>query len=209
LNGTYSLSAGQSQTITNQFTPSALGPVTDIVTLAGAGSVVASMSGTGVNPPPALSTTFLATSGTITAPFVVTSGLVGTNYISQSVETGVTNGGQAVYSFIITNAGSYVVQVLVNAASDSANSLYLNIDAQPQDPAMIWDIPITTGFEQNLVSWRGNGTSDNDQFVPQIFNLTAGTHQLIVVGREANVQLQNITILPTPSAPQNLRISSP
>jgi hypothetical protein len=203
--GSYSLGANQSQTVTVRFSPKVAGSVTNTVTFTGAGGKVASVSGTGVNP----STTFQATSGLITAPFVVTSGLAGTSYISQSVETGVANGGKAVYTFTITNAGSYVIQVLVNAASDSANSVYLNIDAQPQDPTMIWDIPITTGFEQRQVSWRGNGTSDNNQFVPQIFNLAVGTHQLIVVGREANVQLQNFMISPTLPTPQNLRIISP
>ena len=207
--GSYSLGANQSQTVTVRFSPKVVGSVTNTVTFTGAGGKVASVSGTGVILPSGSSTTFLATSGTITAPFVVTSGLAGTSYISQSVATGVTNGGKAVYTFTITNAGSYVVQVLVNAGGSAANSCYVNIDAQPQDPGMIWDIPVTTGFEQRLVSWRGNGTSDNAQFVPQIFNLTVGTHQLIVVGREANVQLQSFTISPTLPTPQNLRVISP
>jgi hypothetical protein len=71
---------------------------------------------------------------------------------------------------------------------------------------MIWDVTVTTGFEQQLVSWRGNGTDVSDQFVPQIFNLTAGTHRLIIVGREANTQLQSLSILQLPPTPQNLRI---
>jgi hypothetical protein len=133
----------------------------------------------------------------------------GTNYISQSVATSVTNGGQAVYSFVITNAGNYVIQAMVNAPNASANSIYLNIDAQPQDPTMIWDIPITTGFQQSIASWRGNGTDGNDQFIPEIFNLAAGTHQLFIVGREANVQLQNITIAQMPPVPQGLQFIGP
>ena len=162
----------------------------------------------GVEAPPLPSgtLTFQATSGTITAPFVITSGLAGSGYISQAIETGVSNGGQAVYNFTITNAGNYVIQAMVNAANDGANSFYVNIDAQPQDPSMIWDITVTTGFEQQLVSWRGNGTDVSDQFVPQIFNLTAGTHQLIIVGREANAQLQSLSILQLPPTPQNLHI---
>ena len=155
-------------------------------------------------PLPAGSLTFQASAGTITTPFVVASG-----YISQSVSTAVANGGQAVYSFIITNAGNYVVQAVVNAPNSGANSMYVNIDAQPQDPSMIWDILMTSGFEQRLVSWRGNGTDGNDQFVPQIFSLAAGTHQLIVVGREPNVQLQTLSILQLPPPPQNLHIVGP
>ena len=207
--GSYSLGANQSQTVTVSFTPQSTGSFTNSIRFTGGAGMVAGVSGTGVNPAPALTTTFPATAGTITAPFVVTSGLVGTSYVSQSVETGVTTGGKAVYSFSITNAGSYVVQVLVNAGSSAANSCYVNIDAQPQDPGMIWDIPVTAGFEQRQVSWRGNGTDVSNQFVPQIFNLTVGTHQLIVVGREANVQLQSFTISPTLPTPQNLRVITP
>jgi hypothetical protein len=145
---------------------------------------------------------FLAPSGTLTAPFVTTKG-----HISQAVSTDVTNGGQAIYSFTITNAGNYVIQALVNASNVSGNSFYVNFDAQPQDPSMIWDInPVTSGFEQRLVRWRGNGTAEADQFDPIIFNLTAGMHQLIIVGREPGAQLQSLSILQLPPGPRNLHI---
>jgi hypothetical protein len=156
-------------------------------------------------PPVANGVVFPATSGTITAPFVVSG-----NYIYQSVETTTpATGGSAYYNFTVTNAGIYVIQALVNAPSMGANSFYVNMDAMPQDPTMIWDIPITTGFEQQIVSWRGTGTDGNDQFVPEYFNLTQGAHQLVIIGREANVQLQTVAVLPVPPPPQNLRIMSP
>ena len=156
-----------------------------------------------VEAPPVATTglSFAATSGIIASPFVSANG-----YISQPTETGVTNGGSATYTFVITNAGSYVIQALVNAPDSAQNSLYVNIDAQPTDPNMIWQIPITAGFENRIVSWQGTGTWDNPQFVPEVFNLTAGTHQLIVRGREMNTQLQTISILKTVSPPQNLRV---
>jgi hypothetical protein len=145
---------------------------------------------------------FPATSGTLTAPFVATNG-----YISQAINTDVNSGGQAVYSFTITNAGNYVVQASVNATSITGNSFYVNFDAQPQDPSMIWDInPVTSGFEQRLVSWRGNGAAEADQFVPEIFNLTAGMHQLIIVGREPGTLMQSVSILKLPPPPLNLHI---
>lgn len=155
-------------------------------------------------PPPGGNLSFAAPSGTLSGPFTVTNG-----YVSQLITTtNVASGGHALYSFTITNAGAYVVQILVNAPNDAANSIYVNIDSEPQDPFMISDIPITSGFEQRIVSWRGNGTFDNNQFVPNVFNLTVGTHQLIIVGREAGVQLQSLSILKLPAAPQNLRIVS-
>ena len=117
--------------------------------------------------------------------------------------------GEALYNFTITNAGNYVIQALVNAPGDSANSFYVNIDAQPVDPTMTWDIfPFTTGFQNAIVSWRGNGSDTNNQYNPKIFALTAGTHQIIFAGREANTQLQSFSLLQLPATPQNLRVLS-
>ena len=109
-------------------------------------------------------------------PFTVTG-----NYISQSVtSTTISATGEALYNFVITNAGNYVIQALVNAPNDSANSFYVNIDAQPVDPTMAWDIfPFTSGFQNDIVSWRGTGSDTNNQFNPKIFALTAGAHQII------------------------------
>ncbi len=98
--------------------------------------------------------------------------------------------GAAVYNFTITNAGNYEIQALVNAPNVNANSFYVNIDSQPQDPTMIWDImPLTSGFEQRIVSWRGNGSENNDQFVPKTFNLGVGPHQIIFVGQRTGYSL--------------------
>ena len=71
---------------------------------------------------------------------------------------------------------------------------------------MAWDIlPPTTGYETRLVSWRGSGTADGNEFVPKYFVLSTGTHQLIIRGREANVQLDQFAIVKVPAPPQNLR----
>ena len=99
-----------------------------------------------------------------------------------------------------------MVQTSVNAPGDAANSFYVNIDAEPQDPYMVWDIPVTTGVQTRLAAWRGSGTFDNNQFTPKVFNLAAGAHQLIIRGREAGVQLQSITIVRAPEPPRNLRV---
>jgi hypothetical protein len=131
-----------------------------------------------------------ATSGTVSAPFIITN-----NYLSQPLETGLLDGGRALYSFVIPETGTYTLQALVNAPDGSANSFYVNLDGEPQDPDMIWDIPVTLGFQERTVSWRGNGTFDSNQFVPKYFSLTQGTHWLILRGREPNTQLQRIRIV--------------
>lgn len=151
--------------------------------------------------------TFSATSGVITSPFIVTNG-----YIYQSVQTlitnvGISNCGTATYTFTITNAGNYVVQCLVQATNEGMDSFYVNIDAMPTDPYMVWKIlPLTVGFQNEEVSWEGTGTYDAPEFAPEVFNLTAGTHQLIIVGREAYAELQSISILQRLAPPQDLQV---
>jgi len=162
-----------------------------------------------VNPQPQPGMSFNALSGVITAPFVVTS-----NYISQSIETGLSGGGRAVYSFSVPTNGNYVIATTVSAPSIGENSVYVNVDADPIDPTMIWDVaPITSGFESRTVSWRGNGTDVANQFIPKVFSLTAGSHSLVIIGREANVELENMQIQSAPAAaplpPTNLQVILP
>jgi hypothetical protein len=147
------------------------------------------------------SLTFAAQSGLITAPFVL--GTNGTTiYVYQPILTvGINSNGIAIYSFTITNAGNYEVQALVNAPNDAANSLYVNVDGVPQDPGMTWDVLITSGFEERLISWRGNGTDTSNQYVPWLLSLTKGLHQLEFYGREANTELAGFSILPAPPTP--------
>src|SRR5437899_1769686 len=90
-----------------------------------------------------------AGSGSVSAPFIVTNGCVCQRASDQAGK------GRAVYEFIVTNSGSFVLQGLVNAPAGDANSLIVNVDAEPDDTAMTWDIPVTVGFTNQLISWRG------------------------------------------------------
>ncbi len=139
--------------------------------------------------------TFAADCGTITAPFAATNGT-----LCQSVGTTLTNGGRAVYCFTIAKPGNYLVSAMVKAPNEGANSLYVNIDAEPTDPLMIWDIPVCTSLASRTVSWRGNGNGDpaSSQYLPKTFTLAAGAHQLIIRGREASTTLGTITIAAVP-----------
>jgi hypothetical protein len=160
--------------------------------------------------------TFPSTAGVISAPFYVTNSGIN-SAIVQPAYTDVTSGGQAAYTFNVPNAGSYVVSALVNAPGTDNNSFFVNIDAQPTDPTMIWDMPVTSGFANETVTWRGSGTADTNsssgmtaQYSPIVFVLTAGTHQLIIRGREGLVQLGAITIAPyNQVAPPAVSITAP
>jgi hypothetical protein len=135
--------------------------------------------------------TIAATNGTIKAPFIITNGLV-----SQSVFTPGTNGGQALYNFTNATAGEYMVSAYVVAPSLSQNSFYVNIDKQPTTATMIWDIPVSPALTSQTVSWQGtgNGNPTNSQFIPKVFTLSAGKHQLIFHGLAPNTMLGTITI---------------
>jgi uncharacterized cupredoxin-like copper-binding protein len=137
---------------------------------------------------------FLASAATVTAPLVFTNDY----FHLESDMADVAAGGKAVFHFSITNAGDYQIESVVNAPDDNANSFFVNIDVQPTDPDMVWDIEVTDGFEKRLVNWRGDGDASNGQFVPKTFKLGAGDHTLILVGREPDVRLKSVTIFPVP-----------
>jgi hypothetical protein len=148
--------------------------------------------------------TFQVMDAVVTAPMVSTNDGTAT-YLYQPVQTTIVSAsGLATFTFTVADPGSFVIQTVVNAPSDGENSFYVGIDALPKDPAMIWDIPSTAGFEQRFVSWRGNGTDTTNQFIPKVFNVLPGMHQLVFAGREANVQLRIVAIVKVPDPPANL-----
>lgn len=129
----------------------------------------------------------------VTAPLVLKD-----DAISQPAQTEVAEGGKAIFTISVPKDGNYVIHAVVNAPSEDANSFYLNVDAQPEDPLMIWDIDVTTGFEERVVSWRGNGDASSNEFAPKTFKLTAGEHKVIIVGREPAF-LKSISVRPAKS----------
>ncbi len=133
------------------------------------------------------------------APFIATNG-----YVSQPSQTSLSAGGRAVYKFTVPEHGEYAVIFVVDTYT--GNSLYLNVDADPEDPVMIWDVAVTQGFETRVASWRGGGSAGSNQFSPKYFLLSPGQHQLIIRGREANTRFKTITIVKRPAPPNDLVI---
>jgi hypothetical protein len=130
----------------------------------------------------------------LTAPLALTNDYI---YLT-TAQAELPDGGKAVFNFSVTNAGDYQIQTMVCAPDESSNSFFVNIDASPVDPDMIWDIPVTAGFETRVINWRGNGDSSTDQFTPKSFKLEAGAHTLIIIGREPGTLLKSLTIFPAP-----------
>ena len=137
---------------------------------------------------------FLASAAILNSPLALTNDYI---YLT-TAQAELPDGGKAVFNFSVTNAGNYQIETLVSAPDESSNSFFVNIDAPPVDPDMIWDIPLTTGFEKRVISWRGNGDSSTDQFTPKSFKLEPGAHTLVIIGREPGTLLKSLTIRPAP-----------
>jgi len=119
--------------------------------------------------------------------------------VSQSVLTvDPAQGGRAVYTFNVTSPGDYVVSSVMNCPDEGSNSFFINIDAEPTT-AMIWNIPVTAGFEERTATWSPDTAS-------KVWSLNAGVHQLIIRGREANAVLGRITVSVPPTPPDGLQI---
>lgn len=143
------------------------------LTLVAATALLAGSSGLGQD------YTFSAGQGVISAPFILTDG-----YVFQQMETGVTNGGKAVYWFTTEAADCrYVLSATVE--SPTPGSLFINIDAEPTDPGMKWSFPASSCSTNIPVTFSGTARE---------FTLTNGVHQLIVRGCHPNVKLWGISV---------------
>ena len=137
---------------------------------------------------------FDANQGIITYPFVING-----NTISQLIQTvDPTQGGRALYTFNVQTSGDYLLSAMVNCPDDGSNSFFVNIDAEPSS-TMVWNIAPTVGFGLRIASWPPGTT-------PKAWTLAAGTHQLIIRGREANAVLQHITLGIAPLPPEGLHV---
>jgi len=154
--------------------------------------------------------TFEAEAGLIEAPLSAVGGKV-----SQAAETTLATAGKASYRFTISAAGDYVVKAMLNAPSEASNSFFFSIDQEPTDPSAIWDVvSLTSGVQERVASWRGNGTYASPQFSPKVFSLGAGVHTLFIRGREGGAALDSILVAPQsssipPAMPGNLRLITP
>ncbi len=144
--------------------------------------------------PVPLGTVFTSPEGVITNPFVVSN-----NTVFQTIETLDPNaGGRAVCTFTVPTSGDYALSAQVQCPNDYSNSFFVNIDAEPSS-TMVWAIPVTSGTEVRTATW-GSDTAT------KVWTLQAGTHQLIIRGREANAVLVQIALSIPPSPPQGVQI---
>lgn len=136
---------------------------------------------------------FHAAEARIAVPFVLTNGC-----LCQAMQTGVTNGGRAAFSFSAPVTGQYAIVAVVEAPDRDSHVLFVNFDSEPKEAESKWEIPVKRGFATNLVSLAAGG--------PRYFDLEKGLHQLIIRGGDPNVKLSRVSIAIRPSPPTNLHI---
>lgn len=130
-----------------------------------------------------------ALSGEVSPPFIVRNGRVG-----QLVETlNPQAGGSLRIPFTVPSDGIYMLRITGQSVSTASNSVFIDINSEPQEAA-IWDIAVGPTVTSHLVSWRGRGTYEESEYSPKLWLLTAGSHTLIIRGREARTWIEHVTV---------------
>jgi hypothetical protein len=129
------------------------------------------------------------------------------DYLHRIDQTETGSGGRAVFIFTLTNAATYAVLARVQTAESARNSLLLNIDAEPEGPAMTWNIPLTKQFADRLVTWRGPSTTESTVVRQKVFSLSAGEHRLILRDLTPGVKLTRLSLLRVPAPPSSLHVA--
>jgi hypothetical protein len=139
---------------------------------------------------------------TITGPMTLTNGI-----LVQPCETGITNSGRMSCRFKVANAAEFAVAADVRTAGAGGGSFYVNIDGEPVEPEMVWEIPATRSFALRVATWGRSQT--NAKPAPKYFQLAAGEHELIVRGRSAGVEVRSLLVVQRPAPASRLHAGSP
>jgi hypothetical protein len=142
-----------------------------------------------------------AVAGTISPPFYISGGVV-----TQTNDTEISQGGKAVYTFAVTNAGEYVIYAVVGGRSGKACALKVSVNEEADGTNGLWQFLTSDKAERRAVgSTKAANHRDYD-----IFNLSAGTHQLLVRGSTAGTKLEKFYIRPNkpPTVPGTPHVSA-
>ncbi len=131
---------------------------------------------------PVISTVELeAEAGNLSAPMVTRNDnkAFEGNYITNDYGS-----GQVTYTFEVESAGTYAVWGRHIAENDISDSFFVRMDNGTED---IWDISHSDDWKWSKVNGRSLGGV-------QSYNLNAGTHTLVIRGREGGAKLDRIVI---------------
>ena len=93
---------------------------------------------------------------------------------------------RAEYSFVLPQPGQWLIRGLVQAAGNSSDSFWTEVDGnQGAGTVYLWEPPVGASYTWDYMSTR-NGPD------PVILNLSAGSHTLTVYGRDDGTRLDRL-----------------
>jgi mono/diheme cytochrome c family protein len=93
---------------------------------------------------------------------------------------------RAEYSFVLPHPGQWLVRGLVQAAGNSSDSFWTEVDGnQGTGTVYLWEPPVGASYTWDYMSNR-NGPD------PVVLNLSAGSHTLTVYGRDDGTRLDRL-----------------
>lgn len=97
------------------------------------------------------------------------------------------------YAFTLADAGDYYFIAKVRCIDSGHNSVYVDVDQYPTNPAAVCDFePTGTNWVRQPMGWRGTGPAD--MAVTNVWTLSAGDHTLVIAGREPDTQISVIEL---------------
>lgn len=165
--------------------------VTGGATLGSPTTAVITITGSGSTTPPTLPGygPWDAADAAICSPFLINGG----GKVTQSVTTtDPATGGRLALSFTVTTTDDFTISASIKTPADDSNSCFIDVDSEPTTGA-IWDAVINGGsFVNQFAAWTRVSPAQN----PKVWHLTAGTHTLIVRGREGDMEFSSFTLTP-------------
>lgn len=148
-------------------------------------------------PPARGFTTYLqAESGSLVPPMSVVEDDTASN--GRYIATRVAKDGTASFTFKVPAATNYQLWARVLVTSTANNTFFYSVDGGAEDIYDAAENHYSTEWQWNRWSGRVNNfAAQNTQ--PKMFTLTAGTHTLLLRGREANTKLDRLCLTDDPA----------
>lgn len=134
------------------------------------------------------------------SPFILGTGPEGNHiYTTVGEYSNPSINGLATYSFMVYEAGDYVIGVDVWAPDEGSDSFFVDINNDPINTPVdykVFDTIRSSSPTFDFVNWRGNnGSATSHEFDPVIWNLGVGTNTVYFRGRESNTELYNVYLI--------------
>ena len=130
-----------------------------------------------------------AEDGTVAGLFQIENDATASNgqFVSTPAGNGAAGPGSdyAEYTFLVTSAGNYLLEAVVDGPNGGADSFFVTVDDQPVD-GYLWDIPS---------GWISDPLADRGGADPVVLTLAPGEHAVRFHLREGGARLDTLTLV--------------